>query len=264
MNRKLLIPVMSILMIVSVYISSCVLIKQTSQDETSHNVGKTGDNQSLGEMINENDKNGNGKITDLKIDLSSKKIVIDSGHGGIDPGKIGKDGLLEKDINLAIAVKLKDLLNKSQIDVVMTRTDDNGLYSESDANKKIADMKKRCDIINNSGADIVVSIHQNSFTGNSAKGAQVFYYKHSAKGKELAGCIQKSFVANLDETNKRVEKSDNTYYMLLHTKIPTVIAECGFLSNDKEAELLNSGEYQQMVAVAIYNGIIDYFTEYEK
>ena len=124
------------------------------------------------------------------IDYEAKTVAIDSGHGGIDPGKISADGILEKDVNLAIASKLKILLEQSGITVIMTRADDNGLYQESDSNKKAADMKKRCSIINGSKADIAVSIHQNSYVGEASKGAQVFYYKQSEEGKKLAGLIK--------------------------------------------------------------------------
>ena len=128
------------------------------------------------------------------IDYEAKTVAIDSGHGGIDPGKISADGILEKDVNLAIASKLKILLEQSGITVIMTRADDNGLYQESDSNKKAADMKKRCSIINGSKADIAVSIHQNSYVGEASKGAQVFYYKQSEEGKKLAGIIQKNMI----------------------------------------------------------------------
>ena len=180
-------------------------------------------------------------------------MVIDSGHGGIDPGKKSDNGILEKDVNLSIAKKLQKKLIDTGFNVVMTREDENGLYSENDDNKKIADMKKRCQIIKDSKADIVVSIHQNSFQSQDVKGAQVFYYKHSVEGKKLAEILQASFKENLDSENKRVEKADSTYYMLVHTSAPTVIAECGFLSNPTEASLLNSSEYQQKIAEAIYN-----------
>ena len=168
------------------------------------------------------------------IDYEAKTVAIDSGHGGIDPGKISADGILEKDVNLAIASKLKILLEQSGITVIMTRADDNGLYQESDSNKKAADMKKRCSIINGSKADIAVSIHQNSYVGESSKGAQVFYYKQSEEGKKLA------------------------YYMLRNTQVPTVIVECGFLSNREEAYKLNNEEYQQKTAYSIYCGIMEY------
>lgn len=188
-------------------------------------------------------------------------VVIDSGHGGLDGGKEGKSGILEKTINLAISYKLKALLEENSYQVVMTRTDDNGLYSDSDSNKKIADMKKRCEIIENSNADVVVSVHQNSFSDSKVSGAQVFYYTHSAEGKKFAGIMQASFKENLNNNNNRVEKANNTYYMLIHTKAPTIIAECGFLSNPDEEQLLSSEEYQQKVAQALYNGIETYFNQ---
>ena len=90
-------------------------------------------------------------------------VVIDAGHGGTDPGKVGVDGSLEKDINLAVAKRLKTYLEQDDIRVIMTRETDTGLYSDTDSRKKMADMKKRCEIIEESGADLVVSIHQNSY-----------------------------------------------------------------------------------------------------
>ena len=142
----------------------------------------------------------------------------------------------------------------------MTRSDDNGLYNESDTNKKASDMKKRCSIINESNADAVVSIHQNSYVSGESRGAQVFYYKQSAEGKKLAGIIQRHIVNEADTTNKRVEKADSTYYLLLHTNVPAVIVECGFLSNPEEAGMLNSDSYQQKIARGIYNGLMEYLT----
>ena len=115
-------------------------------------------------------------------------------------------------------------------------------------------------VIDAAKADIVVSIHQNSYQSPEVKGAQVFYYKHSAEGKKLAQILQKSLKENLDTENKRQEKEDSTYYMLLHTGAPTVIAECGFLSNPQEAALLNTAEYRQKVAEALCKGILEYFT----
>ena len=142
----------------------------------------------------------------------------------------------------------------------MTRSDDNGLYNESDTNKKASDMKKRCSIINESNADAAVSIHQNSYVSGESRGAQVFYYKQSAEGKKLAGIIQRHIVNEADTTNKRVEKADSTYYLLLHTNVPAVIVECGFLSNPEEAGRLNSDPYQQKIAGSIYNGLMEYLT----
>ena len=189
-------------------------------------------------------------------------VVLDAGHGGVDPGKVGVDGQLEKDINLQITLKLKEILEKDEefkIKVILTRTDDNGLYSESDSNKKIADMKKRCEIANTSGADIVVSIHQNSYHSSAVKGAQVFYYKGSEKGKLLAGNIQNKLVEELAEGEKgRVEKANDNYYLLLNVDSPAVIVECGFLSNPGEAAALADSTYQERIAVAVADGIKEY------
>ena len=195
------------------------------------------------------------------VNVAEKVVAIDSGHGGIDPGKIGVGGIYEKDVNLAISVKLKKLLEQSGITVIMTRSDDNGLYDESDTNKKAVDMKKRVSIINECNVNAAVSIHQNSYVSAESKGAQVFYYKASDEGKKLAAAIQKNMLKEVDSTNKRVEKADSTYYMLLHTNVPTVIVECGFLSNPDEAGRLNSEAYQQKVAYGIYCGIMEYLTD---
>ena len=170
-------------------------------------------------------------------------VVIDAGHGGTDPGKVGVDGSLEKDINLAVAKRLKTYLEQDDIRVIMTRETDTGLYSDTDSRKKMADMKKRCEIIEESGADLVVSIHQNSYHEESVSGGQVFYYRDSAKGKALAEILQIRFSYVLGEQNRRLPKANGNYYLLLHVKCPIVIVECGFLSNRKEAGLLNSGEY---------------------
>ena len=120
----------------------------------------------------------------------SVTIVIDAGHGGLDPGKVGINNALEKDINLAIALKLERNLKENGINVVMTRTDDNGLYSESDSNKKVRDMKKRLSIIEEANPMLAVSIHQNSYPDPSVSGVQVFYYKYSVKSKVSCVCAR--------------------------------------------------------------------------
>ncbi len=191
-------------------------------------------------------------------------IVIDAGHGGRDPGKIGVNNTKEKDINLSIALKLKSLLEQNDINVIMTRVEDIGLYSESDSNKKVADMKKRVEIINNSNAVIAISIHQNSFTQESIWGAQVFYYAGSKHGKDYAKMMQDQLIVSLKDGNKRVEKANDTYYLLRKTECPFVIVECGYLSNRKESELLVDDTYQQKLAWAIHLGIISYVNQYLK
>ena len=200
------------------------------------------------------------RILPLASSTDKKRVVVlDAGHGGSDSGKISVTGSLEKNLNLSITLELKTILEDAGYEVILTRKDEDGLYTEKDRNRKIADMKERCRIINESSADVVVSIHLNSFTDPKVNGAQVFYYKHSQDGKKLAQCIQESFRDNLNPDNKRIEKSNDSYYMLLNTKLPTVIAECGFLSNGEEAALIDTQEYRHNIAQAVFEGIENYY-----
>jgi N-acetylmuramoyl-L-alanine amidase len=188
-------------------------------------------------------------------------IVIDAGHGGRDPGKVGVNNELEKDINLSVALKLKSLLEQNDYNVIMTRSDDTGLYSEGDSNKKVSDMRKRVDIINSSNAALAISIHQNSFTTEEIKGSQFFYYSVSDEGKEYANILQNQLKKTLNDGNKRQAKGNDAYYMLKKTQIPIVIVECGYLSNNNEAQLLSSDAYQEKMAWAIHLGIINYLNK---
>ena len=169
-------------------------------------------------------------------------VCVDPGHGGTDPGKVGINGQLEKDINLAIAKKLKTYLEASDVTVVLTRDKDMGLYSSGDAHKKMADMRKRCQLIGEAKPDLVISIHQNSYHEEAIRGGQVFYYKTSVRGKQLAQILQERFDYVLGDANKRQAKANDNYYLLLHVKEPIIIAECGFLSNWEEAEKLETKE----------------------
>lgn len=200
---------------------------------------------------------GAGLIAVSMTDENRYIVAIDAGHGGNDPGKIVGD-VYEKDINLSIAFKLKEILEENGIEVVMTRSEDVGLYSETDSNKKVADMKNRCGIINNCGANILVSIHQNSYSSQNVKGAQVFYYEHSTEGEKLAGIIQNSIKSSIDKTNERMHKANDSYYILLNVSAPAVIVECGFLTNPEEKEKLLDDSYQNEMANAIAMGIIEY------
>ncbi len=188
-------------------------------------------------------------------------VVIDAGHGGNDPGKIAVNGGLEKDINLEIAGRLKWYLEQSGIQVVMTRETDEGLYTAADSRKKIADMNRRCELINESGAVLAVSIHQNSYHEESVSGGQVFYYADSKKGRKLAEILQERFGYVLGEGNRRQAKANESYYLLLHAECPTVIVECGFLSNWREAALLQEEEYQDRLAYTIHMGILEYLNK---
>lgn len=185
-------------------------------------------------------------------------VVIDAGHGGIDPGKVGVNQAFEKDINLAIAKKVKRYLELADVEVIMTREGEDGLYQPDASNKKVQDMKNRVALIDSSGADLAVSIHQNSYSEEYVKGAQVFYYAASARGKSVADIMQKTLAEVLSQENKRKAKANDSYYLLKKTETPLIIAECGFLSNQKEAQLLTSETYQNRVAWAIHLGILRY------
>lgn len=183
-------------------------------------------------------------------------IVIDCGHGGIDPGKVGIDGSYEKDVNLSIGLLLRDILEQKHCKVIMTRDSDTGLYQEGDANKKVADLRRRVEVMNQEDVDVVLSIHQNSFTGESSRGAQVFFYSGSEKGEELAKILQDALIQSVDQENHRQAKANSDYYVLRNTRNTTVIAECGFLSNAEEAKKLQEKTYQRQIAWAIAQGTI--------
>lgn len=187
-------------------------------------------------------------------------IVIDAGHGGADPGKVGPSGVLEKEINLSIALKLAERLEKDGIRVVMTRETDTGLYGDNAQNKKREDMEERVRMIAEADPECVISIHQNSFPQESCKGAQMFYYKDSEQSKSLAEKLQSAFAEVLRDGNTRQAKANGDYYLLRKTECPIVIAECGFLSNPTEEALLVTGEYQEKVAEALYQGLVQWRT----
>lgn len=204
---------------------------------------------------------GNTEAISTKIDNINEKnknfvVAVDAGHGGQDPGKIGINDSLEKDVNLKIAFIVKDMLEHEGVTVHMTRENDNGLYSENDTNKKVSDLNKRCSLIEEWEADIAVSIHQNSYSDSSVRGGQVFYYTSSKEGLVLAQNIQLELAAACGKT--RQVKANKDYYMLLNVKCPIVIVECGFLSNWEEAEALVTEDYQQKIAEAIVHGIMEY------
>lgn len=184
-------------------------------------------------------------------------VVIDAGHGGSDPGKVGINDQLEKEINLEIARKLKMFLQAEGITVVMTREGDGGLYDEGASNKKVQDMKRRLEIIEKADPVMVVSVHQNSYHEEYVKGAQVFYYATSKSSKRLAEIIQEQLKVLAPE-NKREAKGNDSYFLLKKTSKPIVIVECGFLSNREEAEQLTTSFYQEKIAWNIYMGIMKY------
>lgn len=197
-------------------------------------------------------------VTGGQVEKQEECIVVDVGHGGFDSGKIGVNGELEKDINLQIALKLKETLEAKGITVIMTREDDRGLYDEDANNKKAQDLQRRCDLINDKKPLLTVSIHQNSYTSPEIKGAQVFYYTTSTESQKLAETIQKTLIEQVDPENHREAKANDSYYMLKKTESAIVIVECGFLSNPEESEKLSDDKYQQRMADAITLGVFRY------
>lgn len=191
--------------------------------------------------------------------LNHKIIIVDPGHGGFDPGKPGIRGLDEKHLNLKIALLLRDYLESAGAIVVMTRTTDDDVDGMEGVKHKSKDMVERKRL--SEGGDILVSIHQNSFTQPSVHGAQVFFNGKSEEGKLLAETIQSTIKAYTDPTNRRAAKSNTNYYVLKATEMPAVIIECGFLTNPEEEEKLNSAEYQEKMALGIYLGIVKYFEQ---
>lgn len=184
-------------------------------------------------------------------------IVIDAGHGGRDGGACGKSGVTESELNLKYALSLKDLCEDFGMKVILTRSDMNGLYDDNAPNKKKSEMEKRKQIINGSGADLMVSIHMNSFPLPSSQGAHVFYAKGSQSGFELAKAIQASLCLSFANARKYVSVGD--YFVLNYSNIPAVLIECGFLSCPEEEQNLLKDDYRQSMCYNILAGIIAFF-----
>ena len=198
------------------------------------------------------------------VSATQKTIIVDAGHGGEDPGAVSDySGTCEKDINLIIAKLVKENLETSGYNVIMTREEDVLVYSEGTTNivqKRKQDLLRRKGMMDNSGADIVVSIHLNKFPQTQYYGAQTFYPPDSEDSRKLANFIQKSVRENVDENNTRQSllKKDKII-ILKELKTPTTIVECGFLSNSEEEKKLVQEEYQKKLAKAIKEGIDNYF-----
>ncbi len=209
-----------------------------------------------------------GAVLGLGFGLSAKNvyaagervIVIDAGHGGIDAGVHGiNTDVRESDINLSIAKQLRGYFAGAGFTVVMTRKNNGGLYGMPTSGFKMRDMKKRKEIIETNKADMVISVHQNFCPIPSKRGATVFFDKSSECGTELARQIQKS-LNDMQEGAKKNEALAGDYYMLKCTNNPSVIVECGFLSNGEDEKLLTSEEYQNKIAYAIFKGEVSYYS----
>ena len=195
-------------------------------------------------------------VVKSNLNLIGKVIYIDPGHGGLDPGTIYKN-IYEKDINLSISKKLKDLLEKEGAIVYLTRYGDYDLAINNVYERKKSDLNNRAKIINKSKADLYISIHLNSIKSSTWKGAQVFYDDVNSNNKELAILMQKTLKKEL-KTNREVKEINN---MLMNRKIiiPGILIEVGFLSNPNERYLLQKSDYQYKICESIKKGIIKYF-----
>lgn len=184
-------------------------------------------------------------------------IVVDPGHGGIDPGSIGyKTKTRESDLNLKLSLMLAEKLRAVGVRVIMTRTDDNALAEGTGKEFKKRDMQLRKEMIDKIRPNMVISVHMNSYTNHTLRGAKVFYDKRSDISKRIAESIQNQFSQNLEASNNVASVGD--YYMLKCTESPSVIAECGFLSNARDEQLLLDEKYQEKIVNCIFVGVMDF------
>lgn len=197
-----------------------------------------------------------------------KIIIVDAGHGGEDGGAIGIDGTIEKDINLQISHKLIPILKLYGYKVIVTRNDDNSIHDENAKTirqRKISDIHNREKIINENPNAIFVSIHQNKYDDPSVNGTQVFYSKNNPSSALLAQNVQDSFVNNIQKDNfRKIKQSGTEIYLLYHSQIPSIMVECGFISNYNELENLKNEKYQLKIAQTITDGIINYYKEQDE
>ena len=208
----------------------------------------------------------NRKTAQVSSSASDGQIIIlDAGHGGMDGGCTSANGDVEKNINLAILLDLRDLLRMSGYTVLATRDTDRSIHDdgvEGIANQKSSDMDNRLELFNSVQDAICLSIHQNQFTDSKYSGAQMFYSDTNSHNAELAQMLQNQFVAFLQPDNKReIKLCGKELFLCYYSKNPTVMAECGFLSNPEEASLLITEDYQQKVAFTLYSALIQYCAE---
>jgi N-acetylmuramoyl-L-alanine amidase len=193
-----------------------------------------------------------------------KTVIIDPGHGGVDGGAVGSGGVVEKGINLAISLKLKDFFESSGYKVIMTREDDRSIHddgSNSIREKKVSDIHNRFKILEKNPKAIFLSIHQNKFQKSQFSGTQVFYSANNDSSKILAQFIQARATSLLQPGNDReIKPAGGNLYILYHAKSPAVLVECGFLSNSQEAALLQNDAYQNKMAFSIFCGTLDFYS----
>ena len=189
-------------------------------------------------------------------------IIIDAGHGGIDGGAVAADGTVEKDLNLDIALKMNEYIRNLGYRTILTRDEDVSIHdpaAETARQKKVTDLHNRLEIINSTTDCIFVSVHQNYYTQSKYSGTQVFYSVNNPDSEKLAQCIQTSVVSLLQPENKRqIKQSGSSIFLLHNSVVPSVLVECGFLSNPEETEKLKNESYRMQMAQAVCKGIINY------
>lgn len=199
----------------------------------------------------------------VSLPCYGKVIVLDAGHGEPDGGAVGKSGVKEQELNLKIAKFAQSFLEQSGMDVIVTRADEQGIQDSGSTirQQKRSDLSNREKLMNQSEADVFVSIHMNKFTDSKYSGPQVFYSPNHAKSKELAEIMQAEMIQVLEPSSKREAKqATGDIYLLKKAKIPAILVECGFLSNSQEEQKLLDERYQKETAWAIYSSIVKYFS----
>ena len=198
-----------------------------------------------------------GVVHEVSRKLNGITIVLDAGHGARDGGSVGQNGTVEKDINLNYTLALRDKLIKNGYKVVLTRSNDEPLYSQTASNKKLNEMQTRLNVIKRANPNLVISIHMNSFPSSNVSGANTYYRKDDESGKTIANYIQSRFHDTCNAPNENAKIGD--YFLLNSSYYTCVLIECGFLSNPEEERRLNTNEYKDKIINAIYDGIFLYF-----
>jgi len=235
------------------------IIKEASENASN---GDEKEEKEDTEGNKDKNKDKDRKSTDDEIalltGLKGKNITIDPGHGGSDSGAIGPTGVMEKNVTLRISLELQKILKEEGAIVHMTRTKDTEVSSKKAYATDIEELQARCDIANKAKSDIFLSIHMDSFTNRSAKGTTGYYYsKGSRKSRELADKIRANLVDQLGTSSRGTQTCN--FYVVKHTDMPATLIEVAFISNPEEEKMMDSKEGIKKAAMAIADGIADYF-----
>lgn len=185
-------------------------------------------------------------------------VVLDAGHGSPDGGAVGPAGTLEKDINLAVVLKLQEVLESRGASVILTRESDSGIYDDDSATiheKKVSDMNNRLKIINNSKADLFISIHMNAFSDKKSNGLHVFFSRNHPEAEQMAELVQERISEITGAKTHAVKTAASSLFLMKNPVPPAILIECGFITNEQEEKLLSTDEYQAKIAYAIADAV---------